>query len=152
RDSAVSDGERYGGGSGLADAACWDDPGGSTVVATVEHAPASGLPGTVRRPPGSRRRKGRVEWNDVPGRWIAPVTAEEGSSVTRRRFRLRDMLLGAAAAGTVGRSLRTVLLSRRVLGLREPSQAPVVAPLVTVIVPARNEGAGLDACVRAIRA
>ena len=72
--------------------------------------------------------------------------------MTRRRFRLRDMLLGAAAAGTVGRNLRTVLLSRRVLGLREPSQAPVVAPLVTVIVPARNEGAGLDACVRAIRA
>src|SRR5699024_12705709 len=50
------------------------------------------------------------------------------------------------------RTLGTVLLSRRVLGLREPSQAPVVAPLVTVIVPARNEGAGLDACVRAIRA
>src|SRR5699024_6224524 len=61
------------------------------------------------------------------------------------------MFLGAAAAGTVGRNLRTVLLSRKVLRLREPSQASAVTPLVTVIVPARNEGTSLDECVHAIR-
>src|SRR5699024_8961226 len=61
------------------------------------------------------------------------------------------MYLVAAAAGTVGRNLRTVLLTRTVLRLREPSQASAVTPPVTVIVPARNEGTSFDECVHAIR-
>ncbi|MHA6802376.1 glycosyltransferase family 2 protein [Salinifilum ghardaiensis] len=60
-------------------------------------------------------------------------------------------LLGAAAAGVVYRNARTLSQVRAVLPLGAPGTPSTLPPKVTAVVPARNEAAVLDACVRALR-
>lgn len=59
--------------------------------------------------------------------------------------------MSAAVAGTVYRSARTVQRARGILPLRQAPLDTVLPPTVTVIVPARNEEAVLDSCLRGIR-
>lgn len=71
-------------------------------------------------------------------------------SVVSLQFGFRDALIGAAVAGTVYRSARTLAMASKVLPLREAQPSTMLPPTVTVIVPARNEEAVLGDCLRAI--
>ena len=59
-------------------------------------------------------------------------------------------MLGAAAAGVLVRSARTIKQTRAIVDLREPRPATLAPPKVTVVVPARNESAVLGDCLRSI--
>ncbi|MBE9375155.1 glycosyltransferase [Saccharopolyspora sp. HNM0983] len=59
-------------------------------------------------------------------------------------------LLASAATGVVYRSVRTVAQTGRIVPLSEPPESPVEPPRVTVVVPARNEAAVLDGCLRGV--
>jgi hypothetical protein len=67
------------------------------------------------------------------------------------RHTTRNALLGAAVAGSVYRSVRTVLTARAIVPLHETQGSEVPPPKVTVVVPARNEAAVLDDCLHGIR-
>ncbi|GAB2648731.1 glycosyltransferase [Saccharopolyspora gloriosae] len=60
-------------------------------------------------------------------------------------------LLGGAVAGASYRSLRTVRQVRSLVPLHEAPPRSVIPAAVTVVVPARNEAAVLDDCLRGIR-
>jgi glycosyl transferase family 2 len=65
--------------------------------------------------------------------------------------RVINTLLGASVAGAIYRSVRAVQRRRRVVEMvAVPRRSTVPAP-VTVVVPARNEAAVLDSCLRGIR-
>lgn len=59
-------------------------------------------------------------------------------------------LLASAAAGVVYRSARTIVQTRKIVPLAESSGSPVEPPRVTVVIPARNESAVLDDCLRGV--
>ncbi|RCW43720.1 glycosyl transferase family 2 [Halopolyspora algeriensis] len=60
-------------------------------------------------------------------------------------------MLGAAVLGSVYRSVRTIRKARTILPLHEAPSTTVLPPTVTVVVPARNEEAVLDECLRGLR-
>lgn len=62
------------------------------------------------------------------------------------------MVLGAAAAGVLVRSARTIKQTRAIVDLRAPQPATVAPPKVTAVVPARNESDVLGDCLRSITA
>ncbi|MDR7301366.1 glycosyltransferase [Haloactinomyces albus] len=68
-----------------------------------------------------------------------------------RHIGLRTAVLGAAIAGSVYRSVRTIRKARAILPLHEAPPTTVLPPTVTVIVPARNEAAVLDDCLHGVR-
>ncbi|WP_245556196.1 glycosyltransferase [Actinopolyspora mortivallis] len=64
---------------------------------------------------------------------------------------LRATALAAIVGGTVYRSVRTLRKARSILPLGQEPSETVLPPTVTVVVPARNEEAVLDDCLRGIR-
>lgn len=90
---------------------------------------------------GSSRRWGRL-FRPTRGKLVA---------VAPRHTRLRSAVLGAAVAGSVYRSVRTIQKTGALLPLHEAPPATVLPPTVTVVVPARNEAAVLDDCLHGIR-
>ncbi|MFR9731107.1 glycosyltransferase [Saccharopolyspora sp. MS10] len=68
-----------------------------------------------------------------------------------RRIAVAAALLGGAVAGACYRSVRTIRQVRSLVRLREPRPSDVPPAAVTVVVPARDEAAVLDACLRGIR-
>jgi hypothetical protein len=61
-------------------------------------------------------------------------------------------VLGAAAAGVLVRSARTIKQTRAIVDLRAAQPAALAPPKVTVVVPARDEAAVLGDCLRSITA
>lgn len=60
-------------------------------------------------------------------------------------------MVGATIAGTVYRSVRTLRKARAILPLSQGPSSTLLPPTVTVVVPARNEEAVLDRCLRGVR-
>ena len=75
----------------------------------------------------------------------------QAGNVALPRSAIGTALLGAAVAGACWRSIRTVRQARSVVPLREAPSSSVIPATVTVVVPARNEAAVLDDCLRGIR-
>ncbi|MFC7341408.1 glycosyltransferase [Saccharopolyspora griseoalba] len=73
-------------------------------------------------------------------------------SPRRHSNRWLPAVLGAAAAGVLVRSVRTIRQTRAIVDLREPQPAALAPPKVTVVVPARDEADVLGDCLRSITA
>lgn len=81
---------------------------------------------------------------------VSPGPCQAVRVLSRHKV-VRGAALAAITTGTVYRSVRTLRKARSILPLGPEPSSTVLPPTVTVVVPARNEEAVLDNCLRGIR-